>query len=163
MKTRAEIEAAIEETRIAERHYEDDLLEAQLGIADAVSQRAALEADLAEVAKHDGSAYVQAIFDFAVTCPNRWVTKTEEAASVNNLTYVNNRNPAAQVYVEIDRALLADTIAKAGGDLALVVGTALWTTLWPVAVRVDDEGDIVLHVTSGERAQFGHDDVSEER
>jgi len=61
-----------------------------------------------------------------------------------------------EVYVEIDRALLVDTIMKAAQvGLDAMVGTELWTHLWPVVARIDEQNDVVLHVTSGERAQFG--------
>lgn len=52
------------------------------------------------------------------------------------------------VFIEIDRALLTAmgiTPESEAGDL--------YTHLWPVAVRIDGDGDLVLHVTTAERAQ----------
>lgn len=52
-----------------------------------------------------------------------------------------------EVFIEIDRGVLADAERQADGRLLLAY-------LYPVAVRYDDD-DIIIHVTDGDTAQFG--------
>ncbi|MET0725773.1 MAG: hypothetical protein ABWY36_05430 [Leifsonia sp.] len=70
----------------------------------------------------------------------------------------NPTSPSArrdiELYVEIDRAVLIEEIERAGGTVGKVVGGPLWQHMWPVVARLDVDGDIVLHVTDGERVQF---------
>lgn len=61
-----------------------------------------------------------------------------------------------EVYVEVDRALLiAEFDWYVNNPSEEPAGSELLTHLWPIVARVDDEGDVVLHVTSASRAQFG--------
>lgn len=103
-----------------------------------------------------GQAYIDGLVDFAKGAPNRRVVTNYGQATLDMLSDGELDDPQdVEIYVEIDRALLYDVIREAGGDPVLVHGGELWTHLWPVVVRHDEDGDVVLHVTSGERAQFG--------
>lgn len=83
---------------------------------------------------------------------NEVLVRAAEFAGRNQLKDV-------EVYVEIDRAMLHDVLARADRDgTNAVIGGELFTHLWPVVARIDEQNDVVLHVTSGERAQTGAGD-----
>lgn len=116
-----------------------------------------------------GAEYIEGLLEFAKSfetttdagaLPSRgahhlveWLDRAAEQAGRNKLSDV-------EVYVEIDRSLLVDAMDKAArtgqfGPGAGVPGEVLWTHLWPVVVRIDDQNDVILHVTSGDRALSG--------
>jgi hypothetical protein len=164
MRTRAEIETAIEAARMAQAHYERDFAEAQAGMEQAQNERAELEAELAKVVEEEARRYVPGLY--ASIANGEEFRELETVAgecdmhALNRIVNMGGNGVASDVFVEIDRLLIVDTIRAAGGNPDLVAGTALWSHLWVAVVRIDTDGDLVLHVTSGERAQFGRDDVT---
>lgn len=54
--------------------------------------------------------------------------------------------PDGEVFIEVDRNFIEDL--KSGEE-----NWDLLPHLWPVAIRFDDEGDVIIHVTDGDRAQ----------
>lgn len=113
-----------------------------------------------------GAEYIEGLLEFAESfetttdagvLPSRgahhlveWLNRAAAQAGRNELSDV-------EVYVEIDRSLIVDAldIASATGTYGPDRAGELWTHLWPVVVRVDDESDVILHVTSGDRALSG--------
>jgi hypothetical protein len=162
-RTREELAEALAQAEAAREAYIRDREEAAQGLDATEVEISQLTAALERIQKDAGHDYVVGIQWLAGTCPNRGgAAAYHEAPTIAQVAHhVDARNwDAMQIYVEVDRALLADTIRASGGDLQKVLGRSLWTHLWPAAVRVDDQGDVVLHVTSGERVQFGRDDVT---
>lgn len=158
MRTRAEIEDAIEQTRIAQDHYERDLREAQAGMEQAQNDRAALEQELASLPQ-PGAEYVNSLRDFvAENDTRRSIRLVAGECDVRAIRWAAV-DDTSEVYVEIDRALLHDTIVASGGDPNKVWGGPLWTSLWVAVVSRDDQDDVNLFVTSGERVQFGKDNA----
>lgn len=156
MRTRAEVEAAIEETRITQHHYERDLREAEAGIEQAQNERAALEEELATL-PDPGTEYVNSLRDFVAENDTRTSIRVVAGeCDVQAIRWGAVSNDA-EVFVEVDRALLRDTIVASGGDPDKVWGGPLWTSLWVAVISSDEDHDVTLFVTSGERAQFGKD------
>ena len=159
MRTRAEIEAAIEETRITQHHYERDLREAQAGMEQAQNDRAALEQELASL-PDPGTEYVNSLRDFVAEDDRRESIRVVAGECDMRAIRWGAVDDSSEVFVEIDRALLRDTIEASGGDPDKVWGGPLWTSLWVAVISRDEDGDVNLFVTSGERAQFGKDSAS---
>jgi hypothetical protein len=158
MRTRAEIEAAIEETRITQAHYERDVNEALRGAEKAQEERVRLEQELATL-PDPGTEYVNSLRDFVAENDTRLSIRTVAGECTVNAIQWGAIDSDAEVFVEVDRALLRDTIEASGGDPDRVWGGPLWTSLWVAVISRDEDGDVSLFVTSGERAQFGKDNA----
>ena len=158
MKTRAEIEAAIEAARLAEQHYMDDVAEAERGIAESQRERAELERELAML-PDAGTEYVNSLRDFVAESERVSVRAVGGECDVDAIRW-GAVDGGARVFVEIDRALLRDTIEASGGDPDKVWGGPLWTSLWVAVISRDEDGDVNLFVTSGERVLYGKDNAS---
>ena len=114
-----------------------------------------------EKAKDPGLSYVDDLAAFASGVEGTQLTDSDgEQAKLIQLvdaSQATSTDPGdVEIYVEIDRALLIAEFERAIAQSEYGPHVSdLWTHLWPVVIRVDEAGDIVLHVTSAERAQFG--------
>jgi hypothetical protein len=59
-----------------------------------------------------------------------------------------SNEPGGEVFIEIDRnVILAIQNERDAQDQLL-------SYMYPIAVRYDSDGDVIIHVTSGDKAQF---------
>lgn len=97
-------------------------------------------------------SYAEAIAEFGNTIEGSTAVPLEVPASVYAIEpKVYERARVVEeglVFVELDRALLTELGITPDGPAG-----SLYTHLWPVVLRFDADGDLVLHVTTAERAQ----------
>lgn len=67
--------------------------------------------------------------------------------TVRELIAALSKCPDGEVFIEVDRNLV-DEIDTSGDAMDLL------PHLWPIAIRYDEEGDVIIHATDGDRAQI---------
>ena len=92
----------------------------------------------------DFAASVSAAYSGQVTVPlGRGIPTT-----VRELVDALNRlAPDAEVFIDIDPAVIHDAVTN--GDTSDLASAT--RSMYPVAVRVDTDGDAIIHVTDSER------------